>query len=220
MNLLPKNSSLAAELRQRLITARIVAVVTIDDPADSAPLATALLDGGIQAVELTLRTPRALEALRAMRTAAPELLLGAGTVLNPQQAEAAREAGADFALAPGLDEATVRHCAAIGLPFVPGVGTASEIQAALVLGCRLLKFFPAEALGGVRGLVTLAAPFSHLDVGYLPLGGIEATRAPAYLAEQCVVAVGGSWIATRELIHAREWVKIKLQAAHACGGYR
>ena len=126
-------------------------------------------------------TPATLEALRALCAAVPELLVGAGTVLTPEQADLARDAGADFALAPGLDVPTVRHCGASGIPFVPGIATPSDIQAALAAGCRLLKFFPAEPLGGARGLGILAAPFAHLGVTYLPLGGIDKENVSAYL---------------------------------------
>jgi len=200
-------------LELRLRAARILAVVTIDDVAAVAPLTEALVGGGLRAVELALRTPIALEALRAMRTAAPDLLLGAGTVLSPAQADAVLAAGADFALAPGWDPATARHCADIGLPFVPGVATASEIQAAVAHGCRILKLFPAEPLGGVRGLRVLAAPFAHLGVRFVPLGGITAESSAAYLAEPLVAAVGGSWIATPEAIRRRAWDEIRQNAA-------
>ena len=205
----------ASALAARLGRARIVAVVTVDDVASAAPLAASLTAGGITAVELALRTPAALAALREFRASAPGVLLGAGTVLLPEQADGARAAGADFALAPGFDVATARHCGAIGLPFVPGVATASDIQAALREGFRLLKWFPAEPLGGPRGLRALAAPFSHLGVRYLPLGGIDEAKAPAYLAEPAVAAVGGSWIAPAELIRAREWDAIQSRAAAA-----
>jgi len=199
----------------RLTAARIVPVLTLDRAAAAAPLAAALAGAGLGAVELALRTPDALDALRAFRAAAPQLLLGAGTVLTPAQADAAKAAGADFALAPGLDAATVRHCAAIGLPFIPGVATASDIQAALGLGCTFLKWFPAEPLGGVKGLRTLAAPFRHLGVRYLPLGGISAETTGAYLAEPDVAAVGGSWIATPELIRRGAWDEIARHARTA-----
>ncbi len=202
-------SLLLAQLRR----ARVVAVVTVDVLADAAPLARSLTAGGITAVELALRTPAALAALREFRTAAPGVLLGAGTVLLPEQADAASAAGADFALAPGFDLATARHCGVIGLPFVPGVATASDIQAALREGFRLLKWFPAEPLGGTRGLRALAAPFAHLGVRYLPLGGIDEAKATAYLAEPAVAAVGGSWIAPADLIRRREWETIRSRAA-------
>lgn len=202
-------SSLLAQLRR----ARVVAVVTVENVDDASSLAASLTAGGIVAVELALRTPAALAALREFRAAAPGVLLGAGTVLLPEQANAARAAGADFALAPGFDLATARHCGVIGLPFVPGVATASDIQAALREGFRLLKWFPAEPLGGTRGLRALAAPFAHLGVRYLPLGGIDEAKATAYLAEPAVAAVGGSWIAPADLIRRREWETIRSRAA-------
>jgi 2-dehydro-3-deoxyphosphogluconate aldolase/(4S)-4-hydroxy-2-oxoglutarate aldolase len=202
-------------LRSLLIEARVLAVLTIDQPEDAVPLAEALVDSGVRVVELALRTPRALDALQAIKSAAGALLVGAGTVLTADQAVAARQAGADFALAPGFDASIVERCADIGLPFVPGVATASEIQAAVTRGCRLLKFFPAESLGGMRGLSTLATPFAHLGLSYLPLGGIDLAKAPGYLMEPHVAAVGGSWIATPELIRRRAWDVIREQAAHA-----
>jgi 2-dehydro-3-deoxyphosphogluconate aldolase/(4S)-4-hydroxy-2-oxoglutarate aldolase len=193
----------------------VIAVVTVERASDAEPIIGALLAGGISAIELTLRTPAALPALKLMRGAAPHLRLGAGTVLTPAQADLAQAAGADFALAPGLDEETVRHCARIGLPFIPGVATASEIQKATNLGCRFLKFFPAEALGGARGLRMLNAPFEHLGLRFLPLGGIEATLAGGYLAQRCVATVGGSWIASAERIRRGAWDEIREQAAAA-----
>lgn len=202
-------------LSSRLECVRLVAVVMIDKMDQVGPLAKALRDGGIRAVELTLRTPAALEALGLLRRKSPEFLIGAGTVLTPEQADEANEAGADFALAPGLDAATVRRCAEIGLPFIPGVATPSDVQAAIALGCRLLKFFPAEPHGGVRGLRILAAPFAHMGVRYLPLGGIDAASAAEYLAEPGVAAVGGSWIAPPDLIRNGDWDSIRQRATEA-----
>lgn len=204
-----------AALGDRLHAARLLAVATLTRVEDAAPLADALRAGGVTAVELALRAPAALEALAAFRAAAPDLLLGAGTVLSPDQADAAHAAGADFALAPGLDAATVRHCAALGFPFIPGVATPSDIQSAVVLGCRLLKFFPAKPMGGLRGLETLAAPFAHLGVRYVPLGGIDADDAVAYAASPLVAAVGGSWIASPDSIRRRAWDEIRERALRA-----
>lgn len=207
--------SAASSCYTRLASARVVPVITLDRPEDATPLAEMLVAAGIRSIELALRTPAALAALRAMRHAASGLLLGAGTVLTTDQADEAKAAGADFALAPGFDAAMVRHCAAIGLPFIPGVATASEIQMAIGLGCSLLKWFPAEPLGGVRGLRTLAAPFQHLGIRFLPLGGITEETTPSYLAESHVAAVGGSWIATSELIRRRAWDEIRQNARRA-----
>jgi 2-dehydro-3-deoxyphosphogluconate aldolase/(4S)-4-hydroxy-2-oxoglutarate aldolase len=199
----------------RIGTCRVVPVLTVERPEDGETLASALTEGGVTTIELALRTPRALDVIRAMRAAAPGLLLGAGTVLSPDQANAAKAAGADFALSPGLDTKTFHHSVEIGLPFVPGVATASDVQAAVALGCRLLKYFPADPLGGGRGLRILAAPFAHLGVRYLPLGGIDASSASAYLAEPCVAAIGGSWIAPPELIRRQAWETIRQRVAEA-----
>ncbi len=204
-----------APLVGKLRVARVMAVVTLEQVADVTPLVAALRAGGVRAAEVALRTPPALEALRLMRAIAPDFLLGAGTVLTPAQAEAAQAAGADFALAPGLDAATVRHCAQLGFPIVPGVATATDIQAAWALGCGCQKFFPAEALGGAAGLRMLVAPFAHLPLSFLPLGGIDETRLPAYLAMTAVAAVGGSWIAPTELIRRQEWAEIERRARTA-----
>lgn len=204
-----------AALAERLAEARLLAVVTVARAADVVPLLEALGQGGIRAVEFTLRTEAAIDVIRAARQARPDLLIGAGTVLTPAQADAAKAAGADFALAPGLDLETVRHCAAAELLYVPGVASASEIQAALKAGSRLLKIFPADCLGGARGLRTLVAPFSHLGLKFIPLGGIGLETAAAYLAEPSVTAVGGSWIATPEMVQRRAWSEIARRAAEA-----
>jgi 2-dehydro-3-deoxyphosphogluconate aldolase/(4S)-4-hydroxy-2-oxoglutarate aldolase len=204
-----------ASLADRLRWSRILAVVTIDEPKHAAPLAVALQSGGVDAVEVTLRNPLAFEAIQVMRQAAPRLLIGAGTALNPLHVNAARKAGADFALAPGFDAATVLHCAAIGFDFIPGVGTASEVQMAAAHHCRLLKLFPVCALGGISGLRALTAPFAHLGVEWVPLGGIDARTAPEYAAEASVAAIGGSWIAPRELIRGAEWAAIRRNAQEA-----
>lgn len=211
----PSSTVNVKTLVQCLENARMLAVVTLERVEDAAPLAAALREGGIQAAELALRTPVALDALQALRQAAPDLLLGAGTVLSPQQADEAQKAGADFALAPGLDAATVRHCAQRGFPFIPGVATPSEMQLAIGLGCRVLKFFPAEALGGAAGLRAAAQPFAHLGVRYLPMGGIDAGQAAAYAALPAVAAVGGSWIAPPEDIRHGAWNKIAGRAREA-----
>lgn len=211
----PSENFGAVPVFTRLETARLVAVVTIERLDDVSPLCRALLAGGVSVIECALRTPRALEALTQIKQVFPEVLLGAGTVLTPDQADKAREAGANFALAPGLDAATVRHCEQVALPFIPGVATASEIQAASALGCRWLKWFPAGPLGGVSALRTLAAPFRHFGVKYLPLGGISFAMLKDYLAEPDVGAVGGSWIAPTELVRLRNWDEIKQRASQA-----
>jgi 2-dehydro-3-deoxyphosphogluconate aldolase/(4S)-4-hydroxy-2-oxoglutarate aldolase len=193
----------------------VIAVLVLDDPQRALPVGRALLDGGIDVIELTLRTPAALESLSLLRRELPELILGAGTVRTPRQVDEVIEAGAAFALAPGLNRAVVEHATARRLPFIPGIMTPSELNAALELGCREVKFFPAEPAGGVRLLASLHSPFSHLGVRYIPLGGLNPANAPAYLAEPSVLAIGGSWIATRELIRREAWDLITAAAREA-----
>jgi 2-dehydro-3-deoxyphosphogluconate aldolase/(4S)-4-hydroxy-2-oxoglutarate aldolase len=198
--------------RDRCRRTGVVAVVTLDDPERAEPLAEALLEEGIDLLELTLRTPAALQAMLRIAQAFPEMGLGAGTVLNPAQIPQVMEAGAEFGVAPGLNPAVVIAAQRAGLPFAPGVCTPSEVEQALELGCHVLKFFPAEPLGGARLLRMVATPYAHLGVEFLPLGGLTQTTAESYLREPHVLALGGSWIAPRELIAAANWPQIRLHA--------
>lgn len=203
------------DLLARIERTGVIAVLVLDDPRHAVPVGRALLDGGVDVIELTLRTPAALESLSLLRRELPELLLGAGTVRTPRQVDEVVEAGAAFALAPGLNRAVIERAAARRLPFIPGVMTPSELDTALELGCREVKFFPAEPAGGVRLLASLHSPFGHLGVRYIPLGGLNLSNAPTYLAEPSVLAVGGSWIATRELIRRETWGLITAAAREA-----
>lgn len=198
-----------------------VAVTVIEDPENAVPLARALLAGGVDAMELALRTPRSIEALRRVTAEVPEMLVGAGTVLTPAQAAEAKAAGAAFAVAPGFNPRVVRAAADEGLPFAPGVMSPSEIEGAYELGCtKLLKFFPASVAGGIPGLRTLAAPYKHLGVKFLPLGGLKLENTADWLAEPLVAACGGSWIAPAKLIAARDWAAVEANAAAACAAAR
>jgi 2-dehydro-3-deoxyphosphogluconate aldolase/(4S)-4-hydroxy-2-oxoglutarate aldolase len=199
-------------LLERFRRTGVVAVVVIDDPERAEPLAQSLVEGGIDLVELTLRTPGALESMRRIRRAFPDLALGAGTILRPDQVPEVIDAGASFGVAPGLNPNVVVAAGNAGLPFAPGICTPSEIERALELGCRLLKFFPAESLGGVRHLKVATSPYAHLGVEYIPLGGITAQNAEGYLREPSVIALGGSWIAPREAIAAGDWDRIRFNA--------
>lgn len=192
-----------------------MAVITIDAPADAVPLARALVRGGVSTVELAWRTPATMAALDAMKREVPEMLVGIGTILTPQQVEIAHRSGADFGVAPGFSRAVVTKAIRVGLPFAPGIQTATDIQSALELGCRWLKFFPAEPAGGVAHLRSLHAPFAHLGLKFIALGGIDEGNAGAYLRESCMAAIGGSWIASRELIEKRAWDVIAQRAAVA-----
>jgi len=189
----------------------VVPVVVIDDPADAEPLAAALVAGGLPCAEVTLRTPAALEALRRMAAAEPDLLLGAGTVLTPQQATEARAAGARFVVAPGFNRRMVDHCLADGLSVFPGACTPTEIEAALEAGLRVLKFFPAEPMGGLPFLEAIASPYG--DVGFIPTGGLTRATLPEYLRSPRVVACGGSWMVPRTWVSERQFDRIRDEVA-------
>lgn len=206
-----ENEMLFADLQR----AGVIAVLLLDRVADAVPVARALLAGGVRAIELTLRTPIALEALAAIRAEVPEMLVGVGTVLTLNQVEEVQRAGAAFGVAPGMNPRVVAEAARLGLPFAPGVCTPTDIELALEQGCRVMKLFPAEPCGGLAYLRTIAAPFAHLGVKYIPLGGLSAMNAESYLEEPSVLALGGSWIASRERIQRQDWGVITEQAQRA-----
>lgn len=200
-------------LLQKLDAARVVAGFSIDEVEDAVPLARALLAGGISVVELTLRTEAGIEATRAIAADVPDMLLGVGTILTPEQAEAVHEAGADFGVSPGLNRLVIEAAQQVGLPFAPGVATPSEVEAAIECGCRFVKFFPAEASGGLAYLRSMAAPYAHLGMKYFPLGGLNADNMAAYLAEPNIPAIGGSWIVKKDLVQKKAWDEITARAA-------
>ena len=204
-------------VKKALDESPVVAVLTMDRPDDAPPLAAALREGGIRAIELTLRTPRALDALRALAAAEPSLLCGAGTVLTPEQARQVRAAGAAFAVSPGLNPNTVRATIDAGLPFLHGVCTPSDIERALELGCAWMKYFPAETSGGLAHLRAMAAPYVHLGVRFIPLGGVNESNVADYLREPLVAAVGGSWLASKADLAARRWGAVRDAARRAVG---
>lgn len=195
-----------AEALATLSRIGLVPVITIDRPRDAVPLAEALLDGGIGCAEVTFRTPSAGEAIHGISSTCGELLVGAGTVLTVEQAEQATQAGARYVVAPGFDPAVVDWCQAHNVPVIPGVATPTEISMALARGLDLLKFFPAEAMGGVQTLRALSAPFA--SVRFVPTGGITAANLPQYLALPNVAACGGSWMAKESMISAGKFTEI------------
>lgn len=191
----------------------VLPVVVVDDVATAVPLARALVDGGLPAIELTLRTPVALEAMRAIAAEVPEILLGAGTVTTPEQAAAAVAAGARFLVSPGSTPRLLDAMADTGLPFLAGTSTISEVLAVLEAGVTEMKFFPAEAAGGAAYLKAVAGPLPHAR--FCPTGGITAASAPAYLALPNVGCVGGSWITPADAVAAGDWERISKLAAEA-----
>ena len=202
-------------LFSRLQRTGVVAVLVVDDPEHAVPLARALLAGGVDYMELTLRTPAAMESLRRVRAEVPAMLAGVGTILTPQQVNDVASAGGAFGVAPGTNPRVIAEAARLGLPFAPGICTPSDIELALEAGCRLLKFFPAEPTGGLAYLRSAAAPYAHLGVRFVPLGGIDLQNAERYLAEPIVHALGGSWLAPRELIQRQDWATITANARQA-----
>lgn len=198
--------------KDRLHRSGVVAVVTLDDVDAAEPLAEGLLSGGVDVVELTLRTGSAMAALGRMCRAFPSMAIGAGTVLSPEQIRQVQDAGAAFAVAPGLNPRVVRAALDAGMPFAPGVFTPSEIEQAVDCGCRILKFFPAAANGDIRHFQSVITPYAHLGLDYIPLGGISSELVPMILRERAVVAVGGSWLAPRAVVAARDWKTVTTNA--------
>jgi 2-dehydro-3-deoxyphosphogluconate aldolase/(4S)-4-hydroxy-2-oxoglutarate aldolase len=195
--------------------AGVIAVLMIDRAEDAVPLARALFEGGIRGIELTLRTESALESLRRVRAEVPEMIIGAGTILSPKQAYEAKAAGASFGVAPGMNPRVVAEAQRLGLPFAPGVCTPTDIELALEAGCKVLKFFPSEPCGGLPYLRTIAAPFMHLGVQFIPLGGVGPANAALYFQEPSVLALGGSWLAPKNLISQGDWQEITRLASEA-----
>jgi 2-dehydro-3-deoxyphosphogluconate aldolase/(4S)-4-hydroxy-2-oxoglutarate aldolase len=203
----------AGEVLERLRAVRIVPVITIDDPVDAIPLAKALAAGGLSCAEITFRTPRALEALRRITSESGEVFAGAGTVLTPEQAASAREAGAQFIVAPGFNPRVVAYCLEHDVPVYPGVATPSEVEMAIEKGLSTVKFFPAEPMGGLAFLKAIAAPYVGVD--FIPTGGINASNVASYLAFKRVVACGASWMAPPDWIAAKQFDRIRDEARRA-----
>lgn len=201
------------ELIQKLKEIRIVPVVKIDDAKKAVPLAKSLIEGGIPCAEVTFRTEGAKEAIKEMHEAYPDMLIGAGTVLNAKQVDEAIEAGATFIVSPGLNPNTVKYCKEKGIPILPGVATASEIEQAIELGLCAVKFFPAEANGGLKTLKALSAPYYKME--FMPTGGIQESNVKEYLAFEKVIACGGSWMVKDELIENEKFEEIQALAQKA-----
>src|SRR5271154_7575715 len=197
-------------LKQRLVCGAV-----IDKTEDAVPLAEALLAGGLNCIEVTFRTAGAAESIAAIRKSVPQIIVGAGTLLTSEQVKQAIGAGAQFGVSPGLSEAVSKAAHENKFPLFPGVITPTEVMHALELGWKHLKFFPAEAAGGVNLLQSLAGPFGHTGVKFIPTGGITAATLPDYLALPQVVAVGGSWMAERKLVAEKSWDKITALTAEA-----
>ncbi len=197
---------------------RVIAVVTVAEAAAGAPLARALAAGGVPAVEITLRTPAGLEAIRAAAAEIPDALVGAGTCLTVADLEAAKAAGAAFAVSPGLIPELLDAAAELGLAYLPGAATPSDVMRGLAHGYRTLKFFPAVPAGGLAYLKALGGPFPQ--VRFCPTGGITRQTAPQFLALPNVVCLGGSWLAPDDAVQAGDWARIERLAREAASAAR
>ncbi len=202
-------------LAQQIQACGIIAVLVVDREDDAVPLAKALLAGGVNVMELTLRTEAAIGALKRIKAEVPEMLAGVGTILTTEQLRQTVEAGAAFGVSPGVNPRILTAAREAGLPFAPGVATPTDIEVALEHGCKLLKFFPAEPSGGLAFLKAAAAPYLHLGIKFVPLGGVNAKNMTAYLSDPLISALGGSWLAPKEAIQAGDWQKITNLAAEA-----
>ena len=194
-----------AKILARLRASRIVAGFSVEKVEYAVPIANALLDGGIDAIELTLRTPAGLDAVKAICRDVPDMLVGVGTILSSDSVARVKATGADFGVAPGMNPRVVRSAHQAGLPFAPGIATPSDLEAAIEMECRFVKFFPAEASGGIKYLRSMSAPYQHLGIEYFPLGGLNEGNMLDYLRESHVPAIGGSWIVKKELVNKEDW---------------
>jgi 2-dehydro-3-deoxyphosphogluconate aldolase/(4S)-4-hydroxy-2-oxoglutarate aldolase len=201
------------DLEALLRSATVIPVLTIERLEDAVPLARALVAGGVRVLEVTLRTPVAIDAAKAIMADVPGAVVGIGTILNPEDLARAKTLGASFGISPGATPDLLRAAAASGLPFAPGIATASDLMQALAHGFGLVKLFPAEQSGGIRALRALAGPFP--DVQFCPTGGIGEANAAAWLAEPNVVAVGGSWLCPAADVRSGNWVGITAMCVRA-----
>lgn len=195
------------QLLNRLRELKIVPVIALENAADACALGKALQAGGIPAAEITFRSAAAEESIKRLRDAYPDMLIAAGTVLNAAQVKAAKQAGADFIVSPGFNPNTVKACQDADIIITPGVNNPMAIEAALEMGLSTLKFFPAEASGGITMLKALLAPYAMLNI--MPTGGINAKNIRDYLAIKNVVACGGSWMVEKALLQAQDWAAVE-----------
>ena len=202
-----------ATMTEQIQALGVVPVVVLEDAANAAPLAKALVEGGLPCAEVTFRTAAAKDSIKAMSEAYPEMLVGAGTVLTIEQVDAAVEAGAKFIVSPGFDPEIVDYCLSKDIPVFPGCITPSEVAQAVKRGLKVVKFFPAEQFGGVATIKALSAPYVGLK--FMPTGGVSAKNLKDYLSNKSIIACGGSWMVKGDMIKAGEFDKIKELTAEA-----
>ena len=198
---------------EKVFETGIVPVVVLNNVEDAVPLAGALLKGGIDFMEITFRTECAAECISVISKEVPDMTVGAGTVLNVEQAKLAVDCGAKFIVSPGLDEATVKWAIENDIPVIPGTVTPTEIMKAISLGLKVVKFFPADVYGGIKAIKALSAPFGQ--VKFLPTGGVSEANLNEFAANKSVIAVGGSWVCKKDDIINHDWDKITMLSENA-----
>jgi 2-dehydro-3-deoxyphosphogluconate aldolase/(4S)-4-hydroxy-2-oxoglutarate aldolase len=197
------------ELYSKLKTYGVIPVIAIENEEFAIPLADALIEGGLPVAEITFRTLAAADVIARIHSERPEILLGAGTILSLDDLALAKQSGASFGVAPGLNPQIVSEAKRMDFPFIPGVVTPTEIEKALSLENTILKFFPAAASGGLKTIKALSAPYMHVGVKFMPTGGVNIENMSEYLKSEAVLCLGGTWIAPREAIVKGEWKKIR-----------
>lgn len=210
--MIPEQHALSPVIIEKLRSSRVIAVIVIDELENAVPLAESIISGGVDLIELTLRTPIAMKAATMIIKSVPSITVGLGTVLTTDQVKMARDAGVEFAVSPGCNPRIIEAAQKYGLPFAPGISTPTDIEVAVSLGCRNLKYFPAATLGGMDHLKSMAAPYGFLGLQFIPLGGVNLQNAESYLRSPLISAIGGSWIAKRELIQEKQWTTITQNA--------
>ncbi|MCR5210920.1 MAG: bifunctional 4-hydroxy-2-oxoglutarate aldolase/2-dehydro-3-deoxy-phosphogluconate aldolase [Lachnospiraceae bacterium] len=201
------------ELEERFYKIGVIPVIALDDAKDASPMGDALMKGGLPAAEVTFRTAAAVDTIKILKKEFPDMLVGAGTVLTTEQADRAIDAGAEFIVAPGLNPKVVKHVLDKGYHMSPGIATATEIEAALDLGLTFVKFFPAEANGGLPMIKALAGPYTN--VKYMPTGGVNAKNLADYLSYDKIVCCGGTWVVKKDLVSEGKFSEIEKMAKEA-----
>ena len=200
------------ELLDKITKSKIVAGFSVQNLDDAIPIAKSLMEGGINVIELTLRTKNSLKAVEMIAKSVQDMVIGVGTILTTDQLLEVKDNGAHFGVSPGLNKRVLQYAKETDFSFAPGIATPSDLDCAIDMGYRFVKFFPAEGMGGVNYLKSISAPFNHLDVKYFPLGGINSDNMKEYLNIDNVIAIGGSWIVKEQLVLNKQWKEITKRA--------
>ena len=207
-----RGSMFSKELLDKITKSKIVAGFSVQNLDDAVPIAKSLMEGGINVIELTLRTKNSLKAVEMIAKSVQDMVIGVGTILTTDQLFQVKNNGAHFGVSPGLNKRVLQYADEIDFSFAPGIATPSDLDCAIDMGYRFVKFFPAEGMGGVNYLKSISAPFNHLDVKYFPLGGINSNNMNEYLNIDNVIAIGGSWIVKDQLVLNKQWKEITKRA--------